>query len=155
MKPQTTLVGPEGRVELNPVPAVDLHITIVVFPCDAELNHTFRDGNDRQSSLELGGDFKKLGIRESGDKLWIRGIRRQQIVLLPRRKALTIVSLLELGLRRKVAHGAGLMVGGLIESRGVVSVRKVKGRTKPNYSGQARGKLWGKDDKSRRRCDRL
>ena len=42
MEAKTALVGADCGVELHAVAAVDLHLALIVGPCDAELHHAFR-----------------------------------------------------------------------------------------------------------------
>jgi hypothetical protein len=84
VEPQTTLVGTESRVELNPIPTVDLEIALVILPSDTELDNTLGDGDDRQSSLEIRRGQKELGSLKRVNEL--------------------IISLLKFWLRGKVGH---------------------------------------------------
>lgn len=59
MEAETALVWPQSGVELNPISAIDLDLVLVVFPYDAELNHSFGDGHDTESGLVFGVLFKE------------------------------------------------------------------------------------------------
>lgn len=74
METEAALVGSEGRVELDTISTVDLELALVVLPSDTELNHALGDGNDGESSLELGGDLEQLGAREGRLELCDRKI---------------------------------------------------------------------------------
>lgn len=50
---ETTLVGTQGRVELDTETAVDLELTLVVLPDDTELDDTLGDGDDLEGLAVL------------------------------------------------------------------------------------------------------
>lgn len=79
METETALVGPEGRVELDTISTVDLELAPVVLPSNTELNHALGDGNDGESSFELGGDLEQLGAREGRLELCNRGKKESTI----------------------------------------------------------------------------
>ncbi len=67
---ETTLVGTEGRVELNTVSTVDLSLEVVVLPDNAELDDTLGDGDDLEGGAVLGVLLEEGGVLKGGDKLW-------------------------------------------------------------------------------------
>lgn len=54
MESESAFVWTQGRVELYTVAAVDLNLILVVFPDDAELNDSLRDGSDLKGGFKLG-----------------------------------------------------------------------------------------------------
>jgi hypothetical protein len=66
---ETALVWSESGVELDTVSTVDLELALVVLPGNTELNHALGNGDDGESSLELGGDREELGAGEGRLKL--------------------------------------------------------------------------------------
>lgn len=72
MESQTTLVGAEGRVELNSVAAIDLNFAFVAFPDDAELDDSFGDGDDFEGGLVFGVFFEEGAVFEGGYEFWRR-----------------------------------------------------------------------------------
>lgn len=81
---QAALVGAQGRVELDPVAAVDLDVALVILPLHAELDDALGDGGDL----------------EGGAVLWV--LLEQSAVLQGRGEL--VVGLLELGLGGEVRH---------------------------------------------------
>jgi hypothetical protein len=69
METKTTLVGTEGRVELDTVTTVELELTRDVFPNNTELNDTLRNLNDFQAASQVRVDLEELGVLEAGDEL--------------------------------------------------------------------------------------
>ena len=66
---ETTLVGAKGGVELDTVTAVDLDVSLVILPDDAELDHTLGDGDDSESLAVLGVLLEESGVLEGRGKL--------------------------------------------------------------------------------------
>jgi len=64
---EATFVRAEGGIELHPVSTVDLHLALVVFPHDAELDHPLRNRGHLQCFpvlrvfLEEGRVFERRG----------------------------------------------------------------------------------------------
>lgn len=69
MQPQTTLVGTEGRVELDAVSAVDLDLAAVILPDDTELDHPLGDGDDLECGAVLGLLLEQGRVLEGVDEL--------------------------------------------------------------------------------------
>lgn len=69
METQTSFVGTEGGVELDSVSTVDLQLSLIVFPDDAELDDALGDGDDFEGSLVFGVLLEEGGVLESRDKL--------------------------------------------------------------------------------------
>ena len=69
MEAQTALVGSKGRVELDPVPAVNLELARVILPDDAELDDALGDGADLEGGAELGSLLEKAAVLEGADQL--------------------------------------------------------------------------------------
>ena len=69
METETALVGTESRVELHAVTLVDLALTLVVLPNNAELDDTLRNGGNFESLPVLGVLLEEGGGLESGDEL--------------------------------------------------------------------------------------
>lgn len=61
---ETTFVRAQGGIELHPVPTVDLHLALVVFPHDAELDDPLRDRGHLQRFPVLGGFLEEGGVFE-------------------------------------------------------------------------------------------
>jgi len=61
MEAETTLVWTESGVELHTVTTVDLELTLVVLPNNAELNDTLWDGDDWETDTEIWLKFEELG----------------------------------------------------------------------------------------------
>ena len=70
MESETTLVGTKGRVELYSVSAVDLALSLVVFPDDTELDDTLGDGGDLEGLLVLGVLLEESRVLKGRGKLW-------------------------------------------------------------------------------------
>lgn len=51
---ETTLVWTQSRVELDSVSAVQLELSLVIFPDDTELDDAFGNGDDLQCGLVFG-----------------------------------------------------------------------------------------------------
>lgn len=66
---KTALVGTESRVELDSVTTVDLEVALVIFPDDAELDDTLRNGGNSQSSAVLGVLVEEGAVLEGRGKL--------------------------------------------------------------------------------------
>ena len=64
MEAETTLVWPESRVELDTITAVDLWLSLVVLPDDAELDDSLGDGDDLQGGLIFGVLFEEGTVFE-------------------------------------------------------------------------------------------
>jgi hypothetical protein len=62
VQPQTALVRTEGRVELNTVTTVDLDVTLVVLPGDAELDDTLGDLKDLERATVGRVLLEELGV---------------------------------------------------------------------------------------------
>lgn len=69
MESETALVGTEGRVVLDTITTVNLEVSLVVFPGNAELDDTLRDGDDLEGGAEFGVDGEELGVFEGADEL--------------------------------------------------------------------------------------
>ena len=70
MKSQASLVRTKGRVVLNTVAPVYLHIALVIFPDNAELYDTFGNRNNIQGSAVFRVLCEKGAILERADELW-------------------------------------------------------------------------------------
>jgi hypothetical protein len=68
---ETTLVWAESGIELHTVAAVDLDLVLVVFPDDAELDNTLRDGDDLEGGLVFGVLFEESAVFEGRDQLCV------------------------------------------------------------------------------------
>jgi hypothetical protein len=66
---ESTLVWTKRRVELNTVSTVYLDFSLVVFPCDAELDNSLWDGSNLESGLVFRVLLKEAGVLEGGGKL--------------------------------------------------------------------------------------
>ena len=66
---KTTLVGTQGRVELDTISSVDLHLSLVILPNHSELDHSFRDGSDLEGGLVFGILLEERGVFEGGNEL--------------------------------------------------------------------------------------
>lgn len=64
VKAETSFVGTQGGVELHTISSIDLHLSLVVFPDHSELNDSFGDGGDLESSLVFGILFEEGGVLE-------------------------------------------------------------------------------------------
>jgi hypothetical protein len=64
MESQSSLVGAKRRVELYTVSAVDLWLVVVIFPDNAELDHSFGDGDDFEGGLVFGVLFEEGRVLE-------------------------------------------------------------------------------------------
>lgn len=84
MKTQAALVGAEGRVELDPVAAVDLDVALVILPLHAELDDALWDGGDLEGGAVLRVLLEQGAVLQGGGEL--------------------VVGLLELGLGGEVRH---------------------------------------------------
>jgi hypothetical protein len=69
VKSETALVGTESRVELDAVTTVDLEVALVVFPDDAELDDTLRNGGNSESSAVLGVLVEEGAVLEGRGEL--------------------------------------------------------------------------------------
>ena len=69
MEPETSFVGPQGRVELDTISSVDLHLSLVILPNHSELDHSFRDGSDLEGGLVFGILFEKRGVFQGRNEL--------------------------------------------------------------------------------------
>jgi hypothetical protein len=76
---QAALVGTESRVELHTISTVDLDFALVVFPGNAELDHTLGNGGDLEGGLVLGVLLEeRAGLESAGNlvvgllELWFR-----------------------------------------------------------------------------------
>jgi hypothetical protein len=61
---ETAFVWAEGRVELDSVAAVDLHLVLIVLPDDTELDDTLGNGDDLEGSLVFGVLFEESAVVE-------------------------------------------------------------------------------------------
>ena len=68
MEAETTLVWPESRVELDTITAVDLWLSLIIFPDDAELDDALGDGDDLQGGLVFGVLFEEGAMFEGRDE---------------------------------------------------------------------------------------
>jgi hypothetical protein len=66
---EAALVRTECGVELNTVSAVYLDLSLIILPCDTELDNTLRNGGHFQSGFVLWMLLEKTGMFESGGKL--------------------------------------------------------------------------------------
>lgn len=66
MKSQTAFVRPQSRIELHAVSTIHLHLALVVFPCDAELDDALGDGGDLEGCLVVGLLLEEAAVFESG-----------------------------------------------------------------------------------------
>ena len=98
VKSQASLVRSKGRVVLNTVAPVYLHIALVVFPDNAELYDTFGNRNNLQGRPVFRVLCEKRAILERADELWDKSDKAWGGSL--GRSIHTVVGLLELGLRR-------------------------------------------------------
>ena len=64
MEPETTLVRPQRRVELDTVSSIDLKLVLVIFPADAELDDTLGDGGDFEGGAVFGVLLEEGGVLE-------------------------------------------------------------------------------------------
>ena len=64
MEPKTSLVGTQGRVELDTISSVDLDLSLVILPNHSELDHSFRDGSDLKGGLVFRILLEKRGVFE-------------------------------------------------------------------------------------------
>lgn len=71
MEPQSTLVGPQRRVELHAKGIVDLAFALVVLPSDAELDDAFGDGGDLEGFAVGGVFFEEGGVFEGGGEFFV------------------------------------------------------------------------------------
>jgi hypothetical protein len=62
---ESSLVRAQGGVVLNAEAIVDADLEVIVFPGDAELDHTFGDGSDLEGSPILGVLLEEGGVLES------------------------------------------------------------------------------------------
>jgi hypothetical protein len=97
---ETTLVGTEGRVELDAVALVDVAVALVVFPDDAELDDALGDGDNLKGLLVLGVLLKDGGALKGGGELCGSQLDIARCAHTPRRH--TLVGLLKLRLRHCV-----------------------------------------------------
>lgn len=67
---ETALVWTEGRVELHAVTTVDLHVSLVVLPDNAELDDALWDRDDLEGGLVLGVLLEEGGVLEGRGELW-------------------------------------------------------------------------------------
>jgi hypothetical protein len=66
---ETTLVGAEGGVELDTETAVDLDLTLIILPDNAELNNALGDGDDLEGLAVLRLLLEKSGVLEGRGEL--------------------------------------------------------------------------------------
>jgi hypothetical protein len=64
MESEATLVRAESRVELDTVAAVNLWLSLVVFPDNAELDDALGDGDDLQGGPVFGVLFEEGAVFE-------------------------------------------------------------------------------------------
>lgn len=64
MESKSTLVRAQGRIELNTVSSVHLHLSFVILPHDTELNDAFGDCCDLEGGLVLGVLLEESGVLE-------------------------------------------------------------------------------------------
>ena len=69
MESKTSFVRTQGRVELDTISSVDLHLSLVILPYHSELDHSFRDGSNLEGGLVFGILLEKRGIFEGGNEL--------------------------------------------------------------------------------------
>lgn len=69
---KSSLVWSQSGVELHTVAAVNLHLVLVVFPDNAELDDTLGDGDDFQGGFVFGFLFEEGGVLESADEFFGR-----------------------------------------------------------------------------------
>ena len=68
MKPQPAFIGPQHRVELHAIAAIDLNLIFVIFPYNPELDDAFGDGADFEGCLVFWVFLKEGGVLEGGDE---------------------------------------------------------------------------------------
>ncbi len=64
VKPKTSLVWTQCRVELHTISSVHLHLSLVIFPNHSERDDSFGDGSDLEGSLVLGVLLEEGGVFE-------------------------------------------------------------------------------------------
>ena len=64
VKAKTTLVGTQSRVELHPIPSIDLHLSLVILPNHSELNDSFGDSSDLEGGLVFRVFLEEGGVFE-------------------------------------------------------------------------------------------
>lgn len=70
MKAQSSLVRPQCGIELHAISPIDLNLALVIFPDDAELNHSLGHGSNFQSGLVFRVLGEKGGVLEGGHKFY-------------------------------------------------------------------------------------
>jgi hypothetical protein len=66
---EAALVWAERRVELDPVATVDLELSVIILPDDPELDDSFRDRGNCQSSLIFWVLGEQSAVLERAHKL--------------------------------------------------------------------------------------
>lgn len=66
---ESSLVRTESRVELDSVSSVDLKVSLVILPHDAELDHSLRDADDGDETLQVGVLLKQGRVLKSVKEL--------------------------------------------------------------------------------------
>ncbi len=74
MKTKTALVWPKSRVELHAIAFVDLANALVVFPDNAELDDSLRNGDDFKGLFVLWVLLEEGGRLEGGDELCVTSV---------------------------------------------------------------------------------
>ena len=69
MESKTSLIRTQGRVELDTISSVDLHLSLVILPDHSKLDHSFRDRSDLEGGLVFGILLEKRGVFEGGNEL--------------------------------------------------------------------------------------
>ena len=64
MEPETALVRAQGRVELDTISTVDLRLSLVILPDDAELDDALWDGDDLEGGPVFGVLFEEGAVFE-------------------------------------------------------------------------------------------
>jgi len=62
MQSQTALVWTKRRIELHAIASIYLQFTLVIFPRDTELDHSFWDCGNFEGGLVFGVFFKQGGV---------------------------------------------------------------------------------------------
>lgn len=62
---KTSLVRTKGGIELHPVSAVKLWLSLIIFPDDSELDDTLGDGNDLEGSFIFWVGFEEGAVFKS------------------------------------------------------------------------------------------
>ena len=69
MESKTSLIWPQGRVELDTISAVDLHLPLVILPDHSELDDSFRYGSNFEGGLVFRILLEEGGVFEGRNEL--------------------------------------------------------------------------------------